>query len=77
MIARIIGYFGSDGLLHIIVCCAIVSVLSLVTPLWVSVSITAAIGAAKELIWDKLLHRGSFEVKDLIADAIGILLGIL
>lgn len=77
MIAKIISYFGADGLAHIIVCNALVAFLSLVLPVWVAVVATAVIGVGKELLWDKLMRRGSCEAKDLLADAIGIILGIV
>lgn len=77
MVQFFINYFRADGLAHIIVCSVIVSLLSLIIPVWIAIAVTATIGIGKELIWDKLLHRGSFEVKDLIADCIGIILGII
>lgn len=77
MIAKIISYFGADGLAHIIVCNALVAFLSLILPVWVAVVATAVIGVGKELLWDKIMRRGNFEAKDLLADAIGIIFGIV
>lgn len=77
MIQKIYDYFGLDGLLHIICSNIIVSILCLFVPLWISVVAAAIIGIGKEVIWDKILGKGSFDKKDLISDAIGIVIGCL
>lgn len=77
MIQKIYDYFGLDGLFHIIVCDIVVSILGLFLPLWVAVIVAAVIGLSKELLWDKILGKGSFDKKDLLADLIGIFIGCL
>lgn len=77
MISKFFYYFGVDGLSHIIVCNVLVTLLSFFIPLYFSVLMTIIIALAKELIWDKIMKRGTFEIKDLIADAIGVIIGIL
>ena len=42
-----------------------------------AVILTAAIGLGKEYIYDKLIKHGTPEIGDLIADAIGIVLGLI
>lgn len=74
---KILNYIGQDGLLHILCCIVLVSVIDIVLPLWVAVLITAAIAAGKELVWDKWLGRGTFDKKDLLCDLVGILIGCL
>lgn len=74
---KILDYFGLDGLLHIICCMVIMQLSGNFLPLWVAVLITAAIGLGKEFIWDKWLKKGTFEKRDLLADAVGIILGLI
>lgn len=74
---KILNYIGQDGLLHILCCSVLVSVLNLVLPLWWAVPITAFVGIAKEFVWDKWLKKGSFEKKDLLCDLIGIIIGCI
>lgn len=38
---------------------------------------TAVVGIGKEVIWDKLLNKGTFDKKDLVFDLIGIIIGCL
>lgn len=77
MIQKIYNYFGLDGLLHIIVCDIVVSIWGVFLPIWIAVIGAAVIGLSKELLWDKILGKGSFDKKDLISDAIGIVIGCL
>ena len=74
---KILSYIGQDGLLHILCCIVLVSVIDLFFPLWVAIVATAIIGVGKELVWDKWLGRGTFDKKDLLCDLAGILIGCL
>lgn len=74
---KIITYIGQDGLLHIVFSSLIAAVLSLFLPIWLAAIITFAIGLAKELVYDLLLKKGAFELKDILCDLIGIIIGIL
>lgn len=74
---KVISYFGADGLLHIICCMVIMQLLSNFLPLWAAALITAAIGFGKEYIWDKQLKKGTFDKRDLLADCVGIILGLI
>ena len=76
MIGRLLKYFGQDGLAHILVCLVLCAVLGAFLPLWAAVLVTLAVGFIKELVWDKLLKKGTAEWRDIIADAVGILLGV-
>ena len=59
------------------VCSILVGALNIVMPLWLAVVITAVVGVAKEFVYDKWLKKGTFEIKDLVCDLIGILIGCL
>lgn len=77
MIHKIYNYFGQDGLLHIICSSIVVGLFDLFLPLWIAVIIAVVIGTAKEVVWDKLMKKGTFDKKDLIADTVGIIIGCL
>lgn len=75
MIGRILNWFGTDGLAHVLVSLVLCGVLSAVLPVWGAVLVTMAIGIAKELVWDYWLKKGTCEVRDALSDAIGTILG--
>ena len=68
---------GVDGLLHVIISALIVLIVQIFTPWWAAVLVAFLIGVAKELIWDLWLRKGQMQVKDLVCDAVGILIGCL
>ncbi|WP_415954864.1 hypothetical protein [Phocaeicola coprophilus] len=77
MISKVFNYFGYDGLKHVIASNVMVVVLNLILPLWVAVLVAALAGVGKEVVWDKLMKKGTFDKKDLIADAVDIIIGCL
>lgn len=77
MISKVFNYFGYDGLKHVIASNVMVVILNLILPLWVAVLVAALAGVGKEVVWDKLMKKGTFDKKDLIADAVGIIIGCL
>ena len=74
---KIISWLGQDGLAHIACCAALCGLLGLVLPLWAAALATLAVGAAKELVYDKWLGKGTASWKDLLCDIIGIAVGAL
>lgn len=77
MTSKVFNYFEYDGLKHVIASNVMVVVLNLILPLWVAVLVAALAGVGKEVVWDKLMKKGTFDKKDLIADAVGIIIGCL
>ena len=77
MMGRLLKYFGQDGLTHILVSLVLCTVLGAFLPLWAAVLIVLAIGIAKELVWDLWMEKGTAEWRDIVSDAVGILLGVL
>lgn len=77
MIQKIYNYFRQDGLLHIICSSILVGIFNLFFPLLIAIVITVVIEIGKEVIWDKLLNKGTFDKKDLVFDLIGIIIGCL
>jgi uncharacterized membrane protein YccC len=77
MIGRLLKYFGQDGLTHILVSLVLCAVLGVFLPLWAAVLITLSVGFIKELVWDLWMEKGTAEWRDIVSDAVGILLGVL
>lgn len=77
MIGRLLKYFGQDGLTHILVSLVLCAVLGAFLPLWAAVLVTLSVGFIKELVWDLWMEKGTAEWRDIVSDAVGILLGVL
>ena len=65
-----------DKYKHVVVSSIIAVVLNLFLPWWVAAILTLAIGISKE-VYDKVSGKGHPEWKDLVADLVGILIGVL
>lgn len=65
-----------DKYKHVVVSAIIAVALNLILPWWVAALITLAIGIGKEA-YDKVSSKGCAEWKDLLADLVGILIGVL
>lgn len=65
-----------DKLKHIVVSAIICVALNLFLPWWVAGLITLGIGVGKE-VYGKVTGKGHPEWKDLVADLVGILIGVL
>ena len=69
-------HIGMDGMMHICISALSCALLKLVIPCWVAVLVVLIIGIVKE-IYDKVSRRGTPEIKDVICDVIGIIIGAL
>ena len=67
---------GEDGMAHVILSALLSSVLNLFLPWELACLLTLSIGVGKE-IYDKRSGKGCAEVKDIVCDIVGILIGIL
>ena len=65
-----------DKLLHVVVSAALSAVLALVLPWWAAAVVTLMVGVAKE-VYDKVSGRGCAEWGDLLADVLGIVIGVM
>lgn len=65
-----------DKYKHIVVSAIMAVALNLFLPWWVAALITLVIGIGKE-VYDKVSKKGCAEWKDLLADLVGILIGVL
>ena len=76
-IIKILTSVGTDKYIHVIACALIVGILGHILNIILAVLITFLVAISKELIYDKLLKKGTADIKDIFADIIGILIGIL
>lgn len=76
-IIKILMSVGTDKYIHVIACALIVGILGHILNIILAVLITSLVAISKELIYDKLLKKGTADIKDIFADIIGILIGIL
>lgn len=76
MMNRIYTILPHDKCLHMIVCAVLCGGLKHFVGLLMAILVTLAIGIGKE-IWDKTSDRGTADMKDLLADCIGIVIGAL
>lgn len=65
-----------DGCKHIILSALITVILNIFLPIWASALITAALGGLKEY-YDYKSNTGYVQIKDIICDVVGILIGCL
>ena len=73
---KLFAWMGNDGMMHVIMSATIACLLSLVLPIGLAAVITLMVGVAKEL-YDAKSGKGCCEVKDIVCDIVGILIGIL
>lgn len=67
---------GSDGMMHVILSATLATLLGLMMPWWLTAPIVLGIGIGKE-VYDKISGNGCSEVKDIVCDIIGIIIGAL
>lgn len=72
-IADFICSFTSDRYVHFIVCMILVQLISLLIPFYYAMMIVFLIGLFKE-IYDSKQKDDKFDIKDLFADSLGIII---
>ena len=72
-IANFLCSFTSDKYVHFIVCMILVQLISLLIPFYYAMLIVFLIGLLKE-IFDSTQQDDKFDVKDLLADILGIII---
>ena len=65
-----------DKLYHLIAGFAISLIFGLISP-FIGLVTSIVVGAGKEVVYDKLMKRGCFEVLDFVATCIGGVIGYL
>lgn len=63
-----------DKLYHLIAGFAIALIFGLFNPI-AGLVIAISVGVAKDVVWDLYLKRGTFEVLDIFATAVGAIIG--
>lgn len=76
MIQNIINRIGIDKILHVLVCLVLMLEFQRFLPVWGALTIVLAIGIIKE-IYDKVSDKGTPDWRDIVADCIGIILGLI
>ena len=66
-----------DKKIHLIGSFAVCYLLSLIIVTWQAALVTLILGVAKELIYDKLMGKGTPEWADFAADAAGIIIALI
>ena len=72
-IANFLCSFTSDRYVHFIVCMILVQLVSLLIPIIWSMLIVFILGLSKE-IYDSRQKDDKFDIKDLLADSLGIII---
>lgn len=71
IIGKIRSWFGNDGMLHAIICFAIVMTAAHFVNIGLALFAAIFTGFAKEIIWDAWMRKGTFQWKDIWCDLIG------
>lgn len=66
-----------DKILHITCSGILVIITSLVVSVFYAVCFSLIIGLLKEVVWDKMLNRGTPDVRDVVANIVGIGLALI
>lgn len=72
-IANFICSFSTDRYVHFIVCMILVQLISLLIPFYYAMIIVFILGLSKE-IYDSKQKDDKFDLKDLFADSLGIII---
>ena len=75
-INKLFDLVALDGCKHIILSAVITVVLNLFLPTWAAALIALAVGGLKEY-YDYKSGTGQVQVKDVVCDVIGVLIGVL
>ena len=62
-----------DKLTHNLINYSILFTLAVLTKYWIGLIVAVVFSCLKELVWDKWLKRGCFEVADLVSNGLGML----
>lgn len=76
MIQNIINRIGIDKILHVLVSLVLMLEFQRFLPVWGALTVVLAIGIIKE-IYDKVSGKGTPDWRDIVADCIGIVLGLI
>lgn len=66
-----------DKLVHFLGCFMVCIILSRFIPMQYSAMIVILLGAIKEIVYDGMIGKGTPEIKDFIADCVGVVFAII
>ena len=75
--ATIVSKLKKDDLLHSYICTILTLLISAVSNIMISIIVVSLVALSKEIIIDKIIRDNEISVRDLIADSIGIIIGLL
>lgn len=76
MIQNIINRIGIDKILHVLVSLVLMLEFQRFLPVWGALTVVLTIGIIKE-VYDKVSGKGTPDWRDIVADCIGIVLGLI
>lgn len=76
MIQNIINRIGIDKILHVLVSLVLMLEFQRFLPVWGAFTVVLVIGIIKE-VYDKVSGKGTPDWRDIVADCIGIILGLI
>ena len=78
IIRKITNFLEPDKSLHIMLSMLIlVGLFTFTNSLFIATIVTILVGLFKEFIWDRAMKMGTYNVKDIYANLVGIVIGII
>lgn len=71
------SWLTADKAMHFMACALVAALAGSLLPWWAGACIALALGAAKELVWDLWMGRGTSSWWDFLADVAGVPVGLL
>jgi len=75
--STVISKIKKDDLLHSYICTILTLMISELSNIMISIIVVSLVALSKEIIIDKMIRDNKISVRDLIADSIGIIIGLL
>lgn len=78
LLRKIVNFLEPDKSLHIMLSMIIlIGLFTFTNSLFIATIVTILVGLFKEFIWDRAMKMGTYNVKDIYANLVGIVIGIV
>lgn len=78
LLRKIVNFLEPDKSLHIMLSMIIlIGLFTFTNSLFIATIVTVLVGLFKEFIWDRTMKMGTYNVKDIYANLIGMVIGIV
>lgn len=78
LLRKIVNFLEPDKSLHIMLSMIIlIGFFTFTNSLFIATIVTVLVGLFKEFIWDRAMKMGTYNVKDIYANLIGIIIGLI